>query len=279
MTNKKEYETVMYFGHVFIPGISKTFDKDLEKVVFILAKDELTAADRFQLLNIYKVAYHDDGKIENIYSYDASATNCTYCKAMRKKAENNPAHICNFCYDYSNEQYRIQSLNRHSLNMMIMSKVEFETSELATLTGGMINRINSAGDIPNKTYARNMIKIAMSHSFGRFAFWIKNDKVLIAATDEIGKPENAVYIKSSQTIGRPAALPKYFDYVFTVYPDKKTTEKAIADGSAECNGKKCKECGFKCYYRTHKSNNIAELLRGVNKEKRAAIIAWLSENQ
>lgn len=276
---KKEYATVMYFGHVFIPGVSKTFDRDLEKVVFILAKDELAAADRFQLLNIYKAAYHESGKIESIWSYDASATNCTYCKAMRKKAENNPAHICNFCYDYSNEQYRIQSLNRHSLNMMIMSKVDFTIDELQTLPGGMINRINSAGDIPNKTYARNMIKIAMSHSFGRFAFWTKNDKVLIAATRELGKPVNAVYIKSSETIGRPAALPEFFDYVFTVYPDKKTTEKAIADGSAECNGKKCKECGFKCYYGTHKSNNIAELLRGVNKEKRAAIIGWLAENK
>jgi len=162
--------------------------------------------------------------------------------------------------------------------MLIMMTVEFESNELSIIPAGILNRIDSAGDIPNKTYARNMIKIAMLNSVGRFAFWAKNTLALIAATDELGKPENAVYIRSSEIIGRPAELPKYFDCVFTVYPDKKSCEEAIKNGAAECNGKKCMECGYKCYKGTHKTIHIAELLRGVNAETRKSIMAWLANN-
>ena len=281
MINKNaEKETRTYFGYLFIMKESKKFDKDLEKVVRILNKgiDNLSITDRYELLRIYQSAYHDGGKIEGTTSFDCSATNCHFCQAMREKAKDNPAHICNFCYDYAGEQYKINSLNRHTLNMLIMSRIDFTADELRTIPANMINRINSAGDIPNVTFARNMIRVAMANSNGRFAFWTKNKWALIKATEELGKPENAVYIKSSEIIGRPEPLPKYFDYNFTVYPDKATTEQAIKKGAAECNGKKCRECGYKCYYGTHKAENIAELLRGVNKEKRGFILEWLANN-
>lgn len=276
---KKELDNVVIFaGCAFITGISKKFDKDLKEVMFILSKAELTTADRFKLLTIYQAAYHTGGKIEGVTSYDSSATNCSFCKAMRAKAEKNPAHICNFCYDKNQEEYKITAMNRHSLNLVIMSTVEFSAEELQIIPAGLINRINSSGDIPNKTYAINMIRIAKNNRFATFAFWVKNKLALIAATDEEGKPENAIYIQSSEIIGRPEEPAKYFDYVFTVYPDKASTLAAIAAGAAECNGKKCRECGYKCYKGTHKGVHIAELLRGVNAAKRAEIIAYLDEN-
>lgn len=266
---------VIFAGCAFVTGKSKKFDKDLKDVMFILSKPELAAADRYKLLTIYQTAYHEGGKIAGVMSYDSSATNCSFCKAMRVKAEKNPAHICNFCYDKAAEAFKINAMNRHSLNLIIMSTIEFTADELQIIPAGMINRINSAGDIPNKTYAVNMIRIAKNNLFARFAFWAKNKIALIAATDQESKPENAIYIQSSEIIGRPEEPAKYFDYVFTVYPDKKTTEAAIENGAAECNGKKCSECGYKCYFGTHKSKHIAELLRGVNAGKRAEIIKYL----
>lgn len=270
---------VVFMGYVFIiNGKSPTFEKDLQKVMFLLSKKDLTAAERMQLLTIYQSSYHNGGKIEGVVSFDGSSHNCAFCDAMREKAKNNPAHICNYCYDYSQEEYKINAWNRHSLNMLIMSTIEFTEDELSIIPAGLIDRINSSGDMPNQIYAENMIKIAKVNKNGRFAFWAKNYVVLVRATDKLGKPENAIYVRSSEIIGRPAELPKYFDYVFTVYPDKAAVEKAIMEGAAECNGKKCKECGYKCYYGTHKSVYIAELLRGVNKDTKAAIIAWLENN-
>ena len=70
-------------------------------------------------------------------------------------------------------------------------------------------------------------------------------------------------------------LAKYFDFVFTVYLTKEDTEKAIADGAGECNGKKCKLCGYKCYFNSWNSKNVAEYLRipGVKDEKRKEMLS------
>lgn len=262
----KLYELVM--------NASAKFEKDFSTVKAILEKDVISATDRIALLSIYKSAYHESGKIEGITSFDSTATNCDFCKAMRKAAENNPKHICGYCYDYAQEHsFRGANIvNRHTLNMLIMSSVEFTKEELRLVNTSYINRVNSSGDTPNVTYAKNMLNIAYVNPGEKFAYWAKNKKAVIAACDELGKPGNMILIQSSVIIGKPEKLAKYFDYVFTVYATKEETENALANGACECNGKKCKACGYKCYFGAWESGaNIAEFLR-VNAETRKKII-------
>lgn len=262
----KLYELVM--------NASAKFEKDFSTVKAILEKDVISATDHIVLLSIYKSAYHESGKIEGITSFDSTATNCDFCKAMRKAAENNPKHICRYCYDYAQEHsFRGANIvNRHTLNMLIMSSVEFTKDELRMVNTSYINRVNSSGDTPNVIYAKNMINIAFVNPNEKFAYWAKNKKAVIAACDELGKPENMILIQSSVIIGKPEKLAKYFDYVFTVYATKEETEAALASGACECNGKKCKACGYKCYFGAWESGaNIAEFLR-VNAETRKKII-------
>ena len=255
------------------------FERDLTKVAAILEKDveQLSPVERIELLSIYHPAYHDSGKIEGITSFDSTATNCDFCKMMRELAKNNPLHICGYCYDFAQEHSfkGVNVLNRHTLNMIIMSTVEFTIEELRLLNVTYINRINSSGDVPNVTYARNMIKICFAFPCVKFGFWSKNTVPVIAACDELGKPENVTLIQSSYIIGKPAKLAKYFDLVFTVYLTREETENALANGSNECNGKKCKECGYKCYLNGWKAgSNIAEYLRipGIKDNKRKEMI-------
>jgi len=243
---------------------SRKFENDFAIVKAILEKPVISAADRMVLLSIYKAAYHESGKIEGITSYDSSATNCEFCANMRKAAENNPSHICRYCYDFAQEHsYKgANVVNRHSLNMLIMSEVEFTQEELATVNASYINRINSSGDTPNAIYAKNMLNIAYSHTACKFGYWAKNTAAVIAACDEIGKPANVTLVQSSPIIGKPAKLAKYFDIVFTVYATKEGVNAAIESGAKECNGKKCKECGYKCYLNGWKpGDNVAEYLR------------------
>ena len=259
------------------------FEKDVAAVARILAKDnnDITAAERFQLLNIYRPAYHTGGKIEGITSFDSTATNCEFCQAMREAAKNNPLHICGYCYDFDQEHgfKGVNILNRHSLNMIIMSSLEYTVDELRTaLNVSYLNRINSSGDVPNVIYAKNMIRICYAFSVVRFAFWAKNVAAVVAACDELGKPENLILVQSSVIIGKPAPLAKYFDFVFTVYLTKDETENAIAAGAGACNGKKCKDCGYKCYngaWIDSGVKNVAEYLRipGVKDAARVAIIS------
>lgn len=277
MAKKAEIVKVNYRNCVFFIDNDK-IEKDLYTVMSILDKgsESLTEIDRFTLLSIYKTAYHTDGKIEGITSLDSTASNCEFCKAIRKANENNELCICNGCYDLQQESYRLAVLSRHTLNMLIMMTVEFTVDELKMLTVTPLIRVNSSGDTPNEIYARNMIKVCYAFPFAKIGYWAKNVTPIIKACDLLGKPSNLTLIQSSCMIGKPATKAKYFDYVFTVYPDKETTEKAIAEGASSCNGKKCKDCKYKCYFGNHDGNgNIAEVLRGASKTKIKAIKALL----
>lgn len=246
------------------PDAIGKFEKDLNAVCDIFAKgiENLTAFDRARLLQIYKVAYHESGKIEGIYSLDSSATNCNFCIKMRKAAETNPDLVCGFCYDFKQEKYRKAVLNRHSLNLLIMSKVEFTVEELSMLSGIGLARVNSSGDAENVIYAKNMLRYAIAHEHAKVAIWSKNVLAYIKAIDEIGKPGNVILIQSSPFINRPVARAKYFDYVFTVYSDENAVRAAIEAGACECNGKKCRDCGYNCYFGNWEPGaNIAEYLR------------------
>lgn len=275
--NGKEYTRIEYRDFVFmVPTDDKKFRPDLEKVAAILDKEPetITAFDRVTLLNIYKVAYHESGKIEGIFSLDSSSTNCKFCQEMREAAKNNPAHICGMCYDFAQEQFRFNVVNRHSLNLMIMKTILFTVEELKTLAAGQLVRINSSGDTENLTYAKNMINYAFAHPFSNVAYWAKNTLPIIQACEELGKPANLILIQSSPIIGVTAKLLKFFDYVFTVYATKEAVKEAVKNGACECNGKKCKECGYSCYFgKWEKGSNIAEYLRGISKEKRKALVA------
>lgn len=262
-----------YKGIEFTTGISSKFDNDLGRVVEILSKGKLTTEDRIELLTIYAPSYHDSGKIEGITSLDSSCSNCEFCKHMLKAAESDETIICGLCYDKQQEAYKKHLRNRHSLNMLIMQEIEYTETELAHVNLTKLSRINSSGDTPNETYARNMLRLAKVNPWVQMGYWAKHTAPVIKACDAVGKPKNVTLIQSSIHIGKPAKLQRYFDYTFTVYPDKESTLKAIANGASECNGRKCRECGFKCYYGTHTGTDIAEVLRGANKAKRAAIMA------
>ena len=273
MYEKANVYTVCGHACELVMSASAKFEKDFARVKAILESGNIDKAARLELLTIYKAAYHDSGKIEGITSYDSTATNCGFCQQMRKAAESNPSHICRYCYDYAQEHsFRGANIvNRHTLNMLIMSSVEFDVEELKLVNATYINRVNSSGDTPNETYARNMLKIAYAFPCFRFAYWAKNKAAVIAACDAYGKPSNMILVQSSPIIGKPEKLAKYFDYVFTVYATKEGIAEALANGACECNGKKCRDCGYKCYLEGWKrGSNIAEYLR-VDKETRAAM--------
>ena len=247
-------------------GAPGRLEKDIDVVGPILEKatagNELTRAERLELLRIYNVSYHDSGKIEGVFSLDSTATNCAFCAIMRELAKINPDMVCAHCYDHAQEAYRSGVLNRHTLNMLIMATVDFTVDELAFLTAGLYNRVNSSGDAPNDTYAANMIKYAIAHPASRVSIWTKNAMAYIHAVEKYGKPANVIMIYSSYCTDKPMPLPRHFDYVFTVYKDAAKVAAAIAAGACECNGKKCKDCGYKCYTGAWaKGSNIAELLR------------------
>lgn len=244
-------------------GKEGKFERDERIANEILSKgvDNLSKIDRLTLLSIYNVSYHDSGKIEGISSCDSSCHGCTFCQRMRKAAEKDPTIICGKCYDYKLELLRSAMMKRHMLNLKIMSTVPFEIDELATLPLTNIARIDSSGDIENDIHAENMIKLIIAHPYSHVGFWTKNTPCVDRAIDKFGKPSNMVYIESDLHINGSGKHSRYADYTFTVYTAD-MIETVLANGACECNGKKCKECGFKCYLHAWENGaNIAERLR------------------
>lgn len=255
----------------FVLGASKKFDSDFQKAKALLEKKRLTRSDRLELLSIYQSSWHDDGKIEDFTSCDSSCNGCRFCDKMREAGKNDPTIICNYCYDAAQEERWITVRNRHGLNLLIMSATDYIEDELRIIKTTKFNRFNSSGETPNDIYARNCFRIANVNPLGHFGYWAKNTTPVQQAIEDLGKPKNTVLIQSSVHIGKPDKLRDGFQYVFTVYPDEASTLAAIASGASPCNGRKCIDCGRKCYIGGHKSENIAELLR-VSKKKRAEIM-------
>jgi len=241
--------------------------------------DAITHDDRMRLLWLLNIAYHTTGKIEGIFSIDGCAC-CEFCEKMRAAAAGNPLLICGCCYAAA-DFWKEAAYRRHKLNMRILSAVLFERSELAAVAvPGMLCRVNEDGDITNTTHARNIIRIIQTHAATRFSLFFKNAPAVDAGlrmegiTTRAELPENARFIQSSPLIGFPARPVWFADAVFTVFPDEETTIAAVKNGAHECNGRKCRACGFFCYTMTRPETpvQIAEYLR-TNKARRAEILA------
>ena len=246
----------------------------------ILAKgDSMTAADRLALLALVNVAYHDSGKIEGVFSIDSCAA-CDFCQRMRAAAVDNVLMICGACYAAA-DSWKEAAWRRHKLNALIFSSVLFTVDELKTLLiPGLLCRFNEDGDTVNETMARNYLRIAAAHPAVNFGYWYKNAPAVAAGLQAEGittreqRPANVHFIHSSALIGFPAAALWFDDAIFTVYPDAETTAAAIAAGAHECNGRRCRACGFTCYMLQRRENvlYIAEVLR-TNSKQRAIIRA------
>ena len=231
----------------------------------------LTAADRAELLTLVNVAYHSSGKIETISSLDSTA-GCEFCAAMRKAAENDPRIICGMCYAAA-DSWKEAAWRRHQLNAKILSSVLFTVDELRL--GLSINtfrcRINEDGDVVNVIHGQNILRLFAAFPHVEFGFWYKNVAAVSGAlaaegiTCRADRPKNARFVQSSVIIGQPGAARWFSDVVFTVYPDAAQTVAAIQAGAFECNGRKCKECGYNCYNCAKNGadsvQHVAEVLR------------------
>lgn len=245
----------------------------------ILAKgDSMTAADRARLLDLVNVAYHDSGKIEGCYSIDSCAA-CDFCQRMISAAAADPLMICGCCYAAA-DAWKEAAWRRHNLNARIFSTVLFTAEELTALAIGPRCRFNEDGDTVNATMARNYLRIASTRPGTHFGYWYKNAPAVaeglqaegIRSRDQL--PDNVRFIHSSAMIGFAAAACWFDDAIFTVYPDEETTAAAIAGGAHECNGRRCRACGYTCYLMTRRAEplHIAEYLR-TNAARRASIRA------
>jgi len=233
-------------------------------------------AARIELVMIVSkaISYHNSGKIEGLHSLDTACANNRFCPRMQ--AIDDPAYICKYCYTLSLWDTATAA---HFITGLILSEILFTEQEAALIAiPALMLRFNSDGEIINYTHALNIHRIATTHPLTTFTVWTKRPEILNAVIKTDGKPENLICGISSPMINVPfKAVFTWCDFVFTVYTPA-GMEQALARGEIECNGKKCMNCGFRCYKRHNGPGPvfIAEALRrpkGVTAQAFPAVIA------
>ena len=254
--------------------------KEDRAAVLLADVDSLDAAGRLELLGLVKIAYHDSGKIEGCNSIDGCAS-CDFCQRMMQAAVKNLLMICRYCYA-ARDAWKAIAWRTHTLNARILSSVLFTLDELKTITLGERCRFNEDGDTVNQIHAQNLLRIAITHPQTWCGYWYKNAPAVEAGLHAEGihtreaLPANVRFIHSSALIGFPVRATWFDDYTFTVYPDAATTAEAIARGAWECNGRRCRACGYHCYTgpRQAEAIDIAELLRAKDAERALVLEAY-----
>lgn len=269
---------------------TKTYEDREQTVNKILShKESMTVIERLVLLFIVIINFHTGGKIAGIYSCDSSAHGCSFCQKMKKAAENICLLICGLCYDYEQEIRRPAVFKGHNLNRIILSSVLFTVDEwkqrpikLNKDAEDKVLRINSSGDTENAIHAENMLNLSYANPEFDVGYWAKNVPAVEEAIHTVGKPENVRFVQSSLRIGFEDEMSPEADLLFTVYPDVKTCLEAIRKGGKPCNGRKCNECGKKCYKKPEnggweKGSNVCELLRCSEADRKLIMEAYLKE--
>lgn len=232
------------------------------KFIDKVAAGTVKKADKIAALQAVNVSHHTSLKIEDADSID-SCSNCDFCE----KASHCPGWICVKCYARRNATRYVGALIRHAANAAILMAYDFSAADLAIIqAGALMIRINSDGETPNATYARNILRWAArpENRPRNIGYWYKNTPAIREALETVKKPANVVFVQSSPITGQPAAWDGISDVIFTVYDTEEEVAAAVAAGARRCNGIQCKACHWKCYTRNKKSNGpvyVAELKR------------------
>lgn len=180
------------------------------------------------------------GKMSGIPSI---STSCL-CNPICLKRMQDGNSICSHCFAYATlNRYKAASQAMES-NYHLLTESVLPPELLPIFANVAIVRIESFGDVANKTQAVNYLNIIKANPNVIFAWWSKNMVIIKSAIDEVGKPENLILVESSEKLNKvKVASNGYVDKVFTVYDEKTITNKGI---NVNCGARCCATCR-RCY--------------------------------
>lgn len=202
-------------------------------------------------------------KLNGINSLSTSCRDNCFCIDRIKKAD----CICSHCYADTQQKTQLALQDRNTINGVILRNiiipVKYWKKYINPADISKFFRIESFGDVANKTQAVNYINFMLAFPRVHFAVWTKNTGIWYFAMTETCKPENMVYIVSSEKVNVPNThTEKTFgnvDHIFTVYDKNFIAENNV---KINCGGRSCMDCIKKhagCYYRNTEKNICEEL--------------------
>lgn len=203
-------------------------------------------------------------KLNGINSLSTCCLVNRFCLDRIKVGDN----ICSHCYAAAqqSQQYALQDHN--IINSIILQNIvipaKYWKKYINPADISKYFRIESFGDVANKTQAINYIEFVKAFPRVHFAAWSKNIGIWSFAFLQEGKPRNLSFVCSSLALNKAENYHKqtydFIDHIFTVYEKDYITANNI---NINCGGRACMECIKKhkgCYF-TDTELNISEQLK------------------
>ena len=193
------------------------------------------------------------GKMAGLPSISTSCLDNPICQARMKDGNS----ICAHCFAAATlNQYK--TCGEHASNNLRLLSENVLALDLLPVFGNVrFVRIESFGDVANVNQAINYLNIAKVNPEVTFAWWSKNMSIIAKAIEIIGRPENIIFIESSERVNVAKAKSfDFIDYVFTVYDKKYIKENSV---NINCGARRCLACG-RCYHKGN-SEQVREQLK------------------
>lgn len=239
----------------------------------------IDAGDLEWLCKAVKFTEHSPkSKMADKHSLSTSVRLNPFCQArqcMKCREKDGAEPVCPYCFANAINNARPTVDYAMTRNSEILWNVEIPAEVWRKCKAKEIlgwrepdARFNSLGDAANPTECKNYIHITEAFPEMSWTPWSKNDWFWYQAYEEIGKPENMIYIHSSLFLNQidegPAWMQKYIDYIFTVFTEEYAMKHpeivmnccTLANKGRQCR-RDCNECYRKGCYRYRN-----ELVRG-----------------
>lgn len=257
---------------MFYKGSQNILEKACLAMEKLLNNETLSERKKSELygiiINSLHIVHHKNtetrkSKLAGINSLSTSCRDNCFCIERIKKTD----CICAHCYADTQQKTQLALQDRNTINGIILRNIVIPVKYWKKYVNpsdiSKFFRIESFGDVANKTQAINYINFMLAFPRVHFAVWTKNTGIWYFAMQETGKPENMVYIVSSEKVNVPNNhTEKTFgkvDHVFTVYDKQFIKENNV---NINCGGRSCMDCikkGVGCYYRNTEKNICEEL--------------------
>ena len=216
-------------------------------------------------------------KMAHKHSLSTSVRLNPFCQARQcmKCRKDGAEPVCPYCFANAINNARPTVDYAMTRNSEILDNAEIPSEVWRKVRGKEVlgwgepdDRIESLGDVASVQTCRNFIHF--EHAFPEMMHteWSKNDALWLRAFQELGKPENTIYIHSSLYLNvideGPAWMQGYIDYVFTVFTEdyaRNHPEITMNCCTLQNKGRQCRRDCNDCYRKgCYRYRN--ELVRG-----------------
>lgn len=197
------------------------------------------------LIDCLNITHHRNtdkrkSKLDGINSLSTCCLDNKYCIERMQNGDS----ICSLCYSKTQQKTQLTLQDRNTINGIILRNIIIPVSawrkyfKRENLTKYF--RIESFGDVANKTQAINYINFMKAFPRIHFAVWSKNIGIWNFAFMEAGKPENCSFVYSCNKINciekHMIKIYSFIDYIFTVFDKKYIKANNI---EITCGGRSC----------------------------------------